>query len=209
MNLSDIVAVLEKADHPIQLALRIAGSVTYSNERSALLVESLNRYGHRCDAAAIRQITRFAHELHISKSEQTRHICDALLTSGTAAAGWMRAAILEAEGHYGEAATLLGGLPDTVWGEEKAIRLLTCAKNWTKAGHWAEAWGALRESVKAASSYRTLTAADKLLSQLRKSMEVPCRRHCRIGLLGSTTLDLLVPVLRVVCWGHGIDAQIY
>jgi FkbH-like protein len=209
MNLSDMVAVLEKADHPLQLALRIAGSANNSSERSALLVESLNRYGQRCDVAAIRQIIRFAQELYISKSEETRHICNALLTSGTSAAAWMRAAILEAEGCSIEAATLLGSLPDATWGEERAIRLLACAKNWTKAGHWTEAWGVLRESVKAASSYRTLTAADKLLGQLRKSTEVPCRRRCRIGLLGSTTLDLLIPVLRVVCFAHDIDVQIY
>lgn len=208
MTSSDILCMLEKADNPLQLAVRIGGATLLDTGAPDWLIESFNRYGRHCDATAIRQITRLARDLHDSKPDIARHLCAALMANNTAAAGFMRAALLEAEGSYVQSADLLGRLPDEAWGEARAVRLLAQAKNLRKAGLWPESCLALREAVKAASSYRTLIAADQLLGQLQKETEIPSRRRCKIALVGSTTLEILQPVLRVMCFAQSIDAQI-
>ena len=210
MTSLDILSMVDKAKDPLQFALRLASSRPEPEERVALLTEALTRFGQRCDATAARQITRLAENLYTSEPEQAQRLLEALPESGNlAAAQWMRATLLEAAGRYAEAAAVFEVIPDTSWDDGRAIRLLSRARNLIKAEVWSDAWVALREAAKAASSYRTLCAADRLLGRLKEHDEVPCKRRCKIALVGSMTLDFLVPALRVSCFAAGIDAEIY
>ena len=209
MTSLDILSVVHKADSPLQFALQLASSLPDPENRFALLTEALTRFGQRCDGAIARQIARFAEDLYTSEPEQARRLLGALPENGTPAARWMRAALWEAAGKYIEAATTFDAIPDTTWDECRAIRLLSRARNLIKAEVWSDAWVALREAAKAASSYRTLCAADRLLGRLKEHDEAPCKRRCKIALVGSMTLDFLVPALRASCFAAGIDADIY
>jgi FkbH-like protein len=204
----DIVNILKMDSDPLQLGLNLALASTQPDERVQLLTDVLSQYGHRFNLNSARYLTRIADELHSFDSTRAGELIK-ILEFNNAGAIWLRAALLKKKGFYSDAAALLDTLPDTSGGEERAVRLLARVENLIKAGHLSEAWMSLRDAAKAATSFRTLSLADRLLKKLSKSGDVPCKRRCKIAILGNTTLDLLVPALRVTCFAAGIDAQFY
>jgi FkbH-like protein len=122
---------------------------------------------------------------------------------------WLRAALLEACGHFEEAAEALRFLREKVAGEERASVMLASARNLFAAGHPDQAWHPLAEACKSSAAPRTLRNAARLLAQARKKAAAPFRRRCRIALLSGTTIDFLAPILQAQCFGAGIDVEIY
>ncbi len=149
----------------------------------------------------MQQVQQFARDLHRENPAEAA----ALLQT---ADGWLRASLLEAAGRHSEAAALLETLPDRAWGDERAIRLLALARNLSKADE-AAAWTPLRDAIRAAASYRQLTAADQLLSRLRKKSQWQPRRTCRLAIVGTVTFDFWLPALRATCFAAGIDVTIF
>ncbi len=127
----------------------------------------------------------------------------------TPAEYWLEALLREATQEYQAAAEVLDLLPDHSWGEERALRLLAVARNWKQAKELDRCWQPLAEAIRSADALRTLSACDKLLSQLRKQTSIPSKRRCRIALLGSITWNFAAPALRALCFAWGIDAELY
>jgi FkbH-like protein len=157
------------------------------------------------DPDLIRDIFRFA--------KRNKRQADALLGSFDRRASpttqWLEAALLEAAGKNKESAEVLNALTDLSWGEERALRLLAVARNQELAGNHQEACQAAGSAARVASSLRTMTAIEKFINELGNNSPIPAKRHCKIGVVGSATLDLRIPALRACCFSWGIDAEIY
>jgi len=122
---------------------------------------------------------------------------------------WLRAALLEAAGRPADAAAALHILREKTAGEERALVMLASARNLFSADCLDQVWHPLAEACKSSAAPRTLRNAARLLGQARKKAAAPFRRHCRIALLSSATIDFLAPILRAQSFGAGIDAEIY
>ena len=208
MNAEHVLALLENVDEPLQLGLRTANSLSGWEQRLSLLTGVLARFGWHPTVTAMREMACLTDGLTSNDPQLAQELL-AALTNNTPAAQYMRAMLLEAAGRYREAATILWTLPDNHWGEERALRLLACARNLVKAGVPVDAWWALREVARTATSYRTLAAVDRLISHLKRDCSPPHKRRCRVAVVGNSTLDFLLPVLRACSFAVGIDAEVY
>jgi len=94
-------------------------------------------------------------------------------------------------------------------GESQSRRLLARAKELAGNKSWVEASTALHEAIQTANSFRELSLADTLLTRVRRATELHSKRRGKIAVVGSTTLDFLVPALRAACFGAGIDAEMF
>lgn len=207
------LSLLQNVSQSLTVGLELAAAARDPESQIALLEKVLTRFGRRCTADNIHKLVQLAKQLHKTAPSQS-----ALLLARWAnesnpdmrpAITWLRAALLEQRNQFSEAAQVLEELPDDEWGEERALRLLSCARNLAQAGRITEAWPPLVEAVKSACSYRTFVAAEKLLSRLKEKESPPAKRRCKLALIGSVTLDLWAPVLHAACFGAGIDAEIY
>ncbi len=154
-------------------------------------------------------VTTIRDSVRRAKSCANAEVALAASTSnGDFGATWLRAALLEACGRGAEAAAELESLTDAFWGEERALRKIAIARN-QFATDPSTAWRNLAEAVQAARNYSTLAAAEKLVNRMRRKHTPPFRRHLKIAMLGTVTLDLWTPILRVMCFAAGIDAEIY
>ncbi len=205
----DTLALIGQADDPLRLGLRVASSLAGTHEQGLFLAQVLNRFGRRCDASGTREIARLAEDLSCFAPEQARSLLAALEDGSGPAAAWMRALLLANAGRYAEAAAALEAIPDAVWGEERALRLLERARALRQAGAAAEAWRALRDAARASASYRMLCAVDRLLGKWKAEGDVPGQRQCKVALVGSTASDFWLPALRAACLAGGIEADIH
>lgn len=147
----------------------------------------------RATPEGIREITSLARKL----LQVYPDILESFAQRRTVAEHWMEAALLEASGRNAEAADVLDLVTDRTWGEERALRLLAIARNRKDALY------PLMQAARVATTNRTLAAIDKLRAGL------PAKRRCKIGLVGSATMDLWAPALRALCFSWGIDAELY
>src|SRR5579871_6393257 len=138
-----------------------------------------------------------------------RQLADELAAVHTDTGSWLRAMLLEAAGDHAQAAGALHLLREKAAGEERASILLASARNLLAAGQVDQVWHPLAAAAKSSAVPRTLRNVARLLATARKKAEPPVRRRCRVGLLSTTTVDLLAPILRAQCFGAGIDAEIY
>ena len=205
--MSDALALISQAEDPLRLGLRLAVSMPRREQR-AFLVNVLTRFGQHWRATTAREIERLAADLYTLDPSGARWLLTALPAGSAPAADLLRAGLLEAAGQAMEAAAVLAAIPDPTWGEERAVRLLAQARALAKGGAIAESWSTLREAAKAARSYRSLSAVDRLLHRLPGAPVIPLRR-ARIALVGSTTLDFWLPALRALCLASGIEAEVY
>ncbi len=77
-------------------------------------------------------------------------------------------------------------------------------------GAVADAAEDLREAFRDPAGHRDLERGAKLLAKLRAAGEaLPAKRRSRIALLGGSTTQLMRPLLELVCFRDGIEAEIY
>ena len=68
----------------------------------------------------------------------------------------------------------------------------------------------LGEAVRGSQAPRLLRQADRLYTQMRKAdPNHPFQRKIRLALVGTVTLNFLVPVLRAQCYASGIEAEFF
>ena len=72
-----------------------------------------------------------------------------------------------------------------------------------------DAYENLRSAVKANDEYRFLSKAATTYARFRRSASHKSDRKAKIAVLSSTTTDLFIPLLRLLCFRDGIDAEIY
>jgi FkbH-like protein len=209
METREILHLIELSDDPVAAALRALRLLPQLDERLNLLAEALGQQGRRLTAVNMREMEGWALDFQAAASSEAGNFEKTLARYATPAATWMRALLLEASGNFQAAAGLLENLQDAAGDDTRALRLLFLSKNQFKAGLHAQAYASLQEAAKSAHSYRTLSAIDRLRERLKSSGAIPSSRGCRVALVGTATLDLLVPALRAVCLGSGIDAQIF
>ncbi len=76
-------------------------------------------------------------------------------------------------------------------------------------GQLAAAYDDLRRAATLGSNYRFLSRAAMLLRRLQKKEKPTGSRTVRVAVLSSTTTDLLVPLLELLCLRDGIVAECY
>jgi FkbH-like protein len=192
----------------LELGLQLLGEPPYSHAKIAELVALASAPESVCAAADLTRLEHLAGAIAADEAAALELAARLEPVRGDRGC-WLRAALLEACGHFEEAAAALHLLREKATGEERALAMLASARNLVAAGHAEQAWHPLAEACKASAAPRTLRNAARLLAQARKKTEAPFRRHCRIALLSSTTIDFLAPILRAQCFGTGIDAEIY
>jgi FkbH-like protein len=193
---------------PLDFALLPLGNPPYSGARIAELLNVLNSHEMPCTAAELARLENLAGAM-ASDSAQALDLAASLESPRTDTAAWFRAALLEGCGSPEAAAAGLRPLREKAPGEERAVLMLASARTLLSAGQLDQVWYPLREACKSSAAPRTLRNAARLLAQARKKAEPPFRRHCKIGLLSSVTIDFLAPILKAQCFGAGIDADVY
>jgi FkbH-like protein len=200
---------MNPANLPLELILRQSGEPPYSPAQMVQLLDSIAAQDTPCTAAELARLEQLAAALAAADPEQSHAAARHLESARTDAACWLRAALLEASGQFAEAAAALALLREKAAGEERASLMLASARNLFRAGRIDEIWRPLAEACKESTAPRTLRNADRLLAQARRQAAPPFRRHCRVALLSTFTIDFLAPLLRAHCYGAGIDAEIY
>lgn len=173
------------------------------------LIDLVTAHTRACTAPDLTSLERLAGAIASEDAGAAADLAKLLDSARTDCAIWLRAALLEAQGSFHEAAHALHILREKASGEERAIVMLASARNLFAAGHPEQAWYPLAEACKSSAAPRILRNAARLLAQNRKKSEAPFRRRCRLGLLSGTTIDLLAPILKAQCFGASIDAEIY
>jgi FkbH-like protein len=181
----------------------------YSAAKLLELVNTVGAHETSCAGAELGHLEHLAGAIASNDAATAADLAARLEAVRGDCACWLRAALLEASGRNTEAADALRVLREKAAGEERALVMLSSARNLFEAGRLDEIWYPLTEACKATAAPRTLRNAARLLAQARKQAEPPFRRSCRIALLSSVTIDLLAPILRAQCFGAGIDAEIY
>jgi len=78
-----------------------------------------------------------------------------------------------------------------------------------EAGVSNDAYENLRLAVLANDEYRFLSKAATIYTRFKRSAAHKSDRKAKIAVLSSTTTDLFIPLLRLLCFRDGIDAEIY
>ena len=209
VRMIDPFDILKNAEDPLRMGLQTARCRAAAQNRLELLLQVLERFGSRVGVGAAREMAHVAEEFVRLSPRDVEGILAGLKSLGNPAAAWMQATMLEAAGRHAEAAAFWGGISGSEEPGARAHRLLAMAKNFAQEKAWPEAVAALRESVRTPSSYRQLCAADKVLHRVRRQCRIPAKRRCKIALVGTTTLDFLLPALRVGCFAAAVDAEFY
>jgi FkbH-like protein len=121
-----------------------------------------------------------------------------------AGARWLAASLYEGGRDFNASAAVLDTFSCAYSRPAEAARLLALARVLLLAGRAVEAVSPLRRSIRLSESYRSLTAAGKLLRALEKADAAPFARECRLAMLGNATFDFILPVLKTVAFAGGI-----
>ncbi len=184
---------------PLLTGISRAREVDQAGARRALLEDLLNRHGAACSLQALEALSRLARDLVSAEPAEA-----ALFKVATPAGAWLAALILESSGRHAEAADAFESLPDADWGERRAVRLLSCARNRIRSKQ--DAWQQLRSGIECAETRKSLTLAGQLLKQAGTP---PARVRKRLALLGTGSLQFWAPILRPVAFAAGIDLDIH
>lgn len=193
----------------LELGLLLLGDPPYSGAQASELVELVTAHAALNSIAGLTRLEHLAGAVASGDAAAALDLAARLESAHTDTSSWLRAALLEASGRFEEGAGALRFLREKAAGEKRAMVMLASARNLFAAGHPDRVWYPLAEACKSSASPRTLRNAARLLARARKAAEAPFRRHSRIALLSSTTIDFLAPILRAQCFGAGIDAEIY
>lgn len=162
--------------------------------------------GLRCTADVCARLEQTAANLSPDEIGAT---VDALNGAASEAALWLLGCLYSRAGKFRAAAECWRQLWWAVEGDGRTPILLSSAKALLEDGRPEEAWYPLSQAVKHTRSARHLRQAERLLKQASKKSTIPARRTCRIALVASFNIDLLIPILRAQCFAEGIDAAIY
>ncbi|MEN8162226.1 MAG: hypothetical protein ABFS41_19300, partial [Myxococcota bacterium] len=89
-------------------------------------------------------------------------------------------------------------------------RHLSRARLRLDGGDVASAAHDLREAFRDPTGHRDLERGARLLAKLRRKGEpLPAKRRVKLALLGGSTTQLMRPLLELVCFRDGIDAEVY
>ena len=209
--MTDIAGALQLIDcvpDPLLSGVALARTIDSSTMRLDLLESIVSRYGERPDARTLQALSRLGRDLVSAEPEEAYAFSQRLVRTRSAAAIWLAAAILEFRQRHDEAVAALESITETTWGEERALRLLACARNLIQAGRHAAGWNPLREAIRCAGNRQTLVSADQLLSRARKMDRPPARVKKRVALIGSGSLAFWAPVLRPIAFAADIDVDL-
>lgn len=210
MRETELINLFAGAEQPVPLVLRWWQTADVRrDESSTVLLAVLARCDRIGDVAVLRGIFRVGQEWASRHAAEMASLAAALIATKTPPALALAAVLLEGAGEPHRAAELLETVAECTDGEIRALCLLSRARNCSQAGDRPTAGEAWASAVRASTSARTLANADTLLRQIERDGELPCRRRCRIGIVGSVTLDLLVPPLHAVCLAHGVRAEFW
>lgn len=92
---------------------------------------------------------------------------------------------------------------------DQAEAMLARARLLNSRGDFEGAFGDLRRATALRQDYRFLAQAATLFRRIRKQARPQASRQTRIAFLSSTTADLLVPILLLLCHRDNIDAEFY
>ena len=197
---------LDRLDDPIRGALALLSGNGAGEAEFPFLRDVLTRYGSRMTPRTMLALTR--HAKSAARTGDGAFLVERIRASGTPAAQWYAAAMLESAEQFQAAAEALDAMDDVSWGEERALRLEALTRNRLRAGHVDRVWLALRYAAQAAQTRQTLVSLDRLLTQARQSAEPPVKATRRIAALGSGVLDFWAPLLRPALFGYGIGCEI-
>lgn len=192
----------------LELGLLALGEPPYSAAQTAKLLELVGREAV-ASAADLTRLEYLAGAVAAGDPAAALDLALRLAATHVDWSVWLRAALLEACGRPAEAAEALRNLREKGADETRALFMLASARNLFAAGHPEQVWHPLAETCQSSTRPRMLRNAARLLAQARKHAAAPFRRHCRIALLSTTTIDLLPPILQAQCFGAGIDTEIY
>lgn len=206
----DVVSLLEVADDPLLLGLRLGERAAAGDDQLGLLFAVLERYRDRCSPDALRAMGRCVQRLLRRMQMEPAELLAAVPANGDAPAmRWFRAMVCEAAGAPAEALAILETLPDADPGEGRAFRLLAAARALIACERPDAAAYALRDAIRSASSYRTLQAADALVEPVASLPVAHVRGDANVAILGDATYDLFAPALRATAFAAGIQAHVY
>jgi FkbH-like protein len=204
------LSLLSVADDPLLVGLRWAARAVDPAHPLEPFIEVLQRHGPRCSLAAAREITRIAKRLvRRAEGDPWRLLTGLSEVNNLAAVQWLRVALLEALGAPSEALPILATLPDPEQSDGRAFRLLACARTMMAGDQMTLAASVLQDGIRCVSSYRVLQDATTLVDRLESAANLHLKREARIAVVGTTTLDLLAPALRTLCFAVGIRADVY
>lgn len=145
---------------------------------------------------------------HLS-AEEARDTIARLAVNSSEAALWLLGCLHMHLQDFRAAAECWRHLWWAVEGDGRASILLSSAKALLHDSRPEETWYPLSQAVRHTRSARLLRQGERLLKQASKNRPIPSKRTCRIALVASFNIDLLVPILRAQCFGEGIDAAFY
>lgn len=88
------------------------------------------------------------------------------------------------------------------------VDLLSWARALAANGAYEKAVRQLRLALEPGADYQLFARTEKLVQEVAQSAK-GWLRHCKLAVLGSSTTNLLVPVLQALCVRDQIDAEIY
>jgi FkbH-like protein len=198
----DMSAVLASATDPLQLAADLARR---TGDLMALRA-ALAKYGARPGARVLHSVARQARAS--AASQDAADLVAHSLATGTAAGLWFAACLEENLGNTASAADILLRVTDVRWGEERAMVMLTRARNLLKCGRLNDAWLCLQYASRSAETRQTIAAIDQLMDQVRVTFAPPVRAKRKIAVIGSGTLGFWASALRPILLGFDIEAEV-
>src|ERR1022692_3556165 len=156
----------------LELGLLLLGEPPYPAAKASELLELLaSSHEAVCPAADLTRLEHVAGAIASGDSAAALDLASRLESARGDCGCWLRAALLEACGHFEEAAGALRFLREKAAGEERALVMLASARNLFAAGHPDQAWYPLAEASKS-SGYRSEEHTSELQS--------PCNLVCRL-----------------------------
>jgi len=156
-----------------------------------------------------REIARFVEDITTLDHALPAALLSAMRAPDNGFTQWLRAELLAASGNMEAAAEDFASIVDDGTNETRCQRLVAQARCLSRTIAADRSVPLLRDAAKIARSQYGIREIDKLLRRLRKSKALTARRTCRLALLGSATLSLYEPALRVSCFAHGIDLELF
>jgi FkbH-like protein len=206
VTLAHAPAFLDSLDDPIRGALAMLNGDCVGDDAVLLLHDVLSHYGSRVGPKTMQALVR--HAKSVARAGDTEARAGRIRAIATPAAQWYAAAMLESAGNFQAAAEAVDAMDDVSWGEVRALRLETLARNRLYAGHVTQVWLPLRYAAQAARTRQTLVSLDRLLTQARQSAEPPLKATRRIAVLGTDVLDFWAGLLRPALFGYGIGCEL-
>lgn len=121
---------------------------------------------------------------------------------------WLAAMLLDSSGGGEVAIEAWGRVIEREVGPSHEARFAR-ARLWEREGHPAEALADLKTAIDGPRSAAFLSKAAAAYSRIASRGTPPAVRRLRLALLSSSATELSAPLLRLLCFRDGIDAEMY